>query len=590
MNLLMNVGHGTSCLLMDDNGNVINGIEEERLIREKYASQYPINAINYVTENVNLKEIKNIFITHWFNDFDFPTKINIKNYSAFAKYFNINYFSALLRECNENVKIHSLDKSYTHHHAHRDSVIAFYENFEELPNDFHVFALDGFGNNEAVGAIYKYKNKKPYLTYNITGYNNSLGLFYQYATSYCGMKENQDEYKFLAYESHIKSILSDTQLNILLHFADKYAKSFLEKILVENNSSSDNSSLPIINKDALAKTKKTFYNLFDSVIEKIMGRDSHIGEFATRAIIGCFIQNVIEQTHILLIKEFRIETLLVAGGIYYNVKLNNTCMKHVKKFCVTPLAGDIGALAGIYYKHFGVFNYDSLCFAKRNISVDDINSHREFLDNEIYDNIVICHSEDEAASVCAELIAKEKVPQLVYSNGEFGPRALMHTSTLINPKQRLVTEVNKANDRVELMPCAPVIKYSDANYFFSDEDLDKVVGSHFYMIITYDFKNTINQNIYDGVMHLNPYTKTYTGRPQFVKQGSLAYSILDRVRQIDPTSILAIVNTSFNVHGVPIVSGVSQAISDFEFQFKHNYEFAKENMFLVFVVNDEKGE
>ena len=66
---------------------------------------------------------------------------------------------------------------------------------------------DGFGNKEEVLSLYEMNGSKLEKILRIYGYEHSMGLMYQYATSFCGMKENEDEYKFLGYESHVGEVL-----------------------------------------------------------------------------------------------------------------------------------------------------------------------------------------------------------------------------------------------------------------------------------------------------------------------------------------------------------------------------------------------
>ncbi len=123
---------------------------------------------------------------------------------------------------------------------------------------FTFIVADGFGNQQEVISIYRKDaaNKQPKLIHRISGYQNSMGLMYQYATSYCGMKENQDEYKFLGYESMIMSVLNDAQLKELENFADETVEVLL-KLSAGANVYIPSTKGELINFKLLTTTKST---------------------------------------------------------------------------------------------------------------------------------------------------------------------------------------------------------------------------------------------------------------------------------------------------------------------------------------------
>ena len=257
--LLLTLGHNSSAIFVD--GDYVIGYEEERLTGVKTDSQFPNNAIGEIIKNVGIKRVKGskVYISHWF---DFNNTIPNK-YITQTDIDN-------LKEISEDIQF--VNEQFTHHDAHAYSGLAFFKyhaakNHLKLYADdkIHILVADGFGNNGEVLSVYELENMKPKLLHRVFGYNNSIGLMYQYATSYVGMKENQDEYKFLGYESHIDKYLNENQIkeldDYISQLVNKLWDGFLRCTDPERNYKITEN---VINFDALKETKQYFHNIFDT--------------------------------------------------------------------------------------------------------------------------------------------------------------------------------------------------------------------------------------------------------------------------------------------------------------------------------------
>jgi predicted NodU family carbamoyl transferase len=138
-------------------------------------------------------------------------------------------------------------------------------------------------------------------------------------------------------------------------------------------------------------------------------------------------------------------------------------------------------------------------------------------------------------------IARIGFVNLVHGNMEFGPRALCNTSTLALPDKQVTRLINKANDRTNEMPMAPVVTRALADDLF--HDIGKVHRSLEYMIVTRKYKCGADEGM-GGASHRYP-DGVATGRPQITDDPALC-TILNWFGGV-------LVNTSFNYHGVPIV-------------------------------------
>lgn len=558
--LLITLGHNSSAIFVNNTSEerYVIGYEQERLSRIKADSQFPIDAINEIEHNVGLAKMKGcvILVSHWFN-------IQQLRYN---KYISSNDMDKLKSYNPEIIKF--VTPEFTHHDAHAYSVHAFYKYYacgSHSPR--HTIVADGFGNNEEVLSIYGSldKNGKPELIHRVFGYEYSLGLFYQFATSFVGMKENQDEYKFLGYEAHIDENLSQEAIDCIDHFINDNVAFFVEAWTSEEMYSGTEYE-GIINYESLTRTKDWWYSVFKEVLQSIGITDRN--SYDARCAIAYFIQQTCEIALSQLIDIYGITNLSVAGGVFYNVKLNNFLLKKIRgTFCAMPLAGDQGAAIGMYEAEdkndAPEFPFDTLAWGKRRL----YNFSKIAGENKNINYWKIHKTDTEAFDTVAKKIAKHisngHLVNVVFGNMEFGPRALGNTSTLFLPTVENVGRNNSMNNRNEVMPCAPVCTAKNAFELFDGEELNRVIGSDRFMICTHEFKRPFTKQ-YGGVMHRKTLDTVYTGRPQIVRCGSFIDNLLKYVEAW--TDCKCLVNTSFNAHGNPIVFDTKDIIDNYNYQ------------------------
>lgn len=569
--LLITLGHNSSAIFVYENGTKVIGYEQERIDGIKSSSAFPNGAIFKIAETIGLNCMKNckVYISHWFDTPGITTNSFKPN-----KYMLQSDMDNLLSLTDrDNITFcTSLD---THHDAHAYSALAFFNyhvhnDFAErmsknkVGNEGHIIVADGFGNNGEVLSIYKASFNELTLVKSVRNYPASFGLMYQYATSFVGMKENQDEYKFLGYEAHIDEYCNQEEIDRLDHFIESTVVHLKNARLNHDNYISNGRDL--INFDNLQVVKNWWWSWFEEVITCSSDHGLEFDEFKARVMIAYLIQQSLEisMTHIL--DEYDIKNCIVVGGVFYNVKLNNKILTHIPGiFCAMPLAGDQGAAIGMFYREtlkknpYYEFPFKSLCIGERKL----YGIEKMKIPNMKY---VFVDSDAKRFDVIKEIathIANNGIVNLVSGPMEFGPRALCNTSTLMLPTQELVGVNNYLNNRNEVMPCAPVMLKRTANIVFDEHELDRVIGSDNFMICTHDYKMMHTENV-AGVMHKKPLENTYTGRPQIVSDDSFIGQIIDKVHDICGESIL--VNTSFNAHGRPIAFETMDIIHNFNYQ------------------------
>lgn len=599
--IALSLGHNASAVGIAD-GKIIAAYEQERFTREKSSSKFAKDAINKIIELYQpSKEVDNYFvISHWYDDFDFT--------DAYHEKINKHYNYDLIEEYknNYNFKIVKLDENFTHHDAHAVSVLSFFmnhcteEQYHKLIDEpSFVFVLDGFGNNEEVVTTYtinldEFNNIRLSVADKIYGYENSLGLMYQYATSFVGMKENEDEYKFLGYESKIRDLVGYSVEKKIETYANQYAHEWFDKFykysccrdLLECH----NSDGKYINVDYLMTIKALWHHRFADLLENLeFEYPVNISDVnVRRSIVGHYIQTIIEIIHTSLLNYYKASNVLVSGGLYYNVKLNNSILKTIPGFlCAGPLAGDQGAAIGLYVKNFGEFPYYDLTWGYRELSSDSLN-----IPEEVKSHVELVNTKEELIEKAFNYLKNNHIVQVVTGNMEFGPRALCNTSTLSVGYDENVDLINSINGRNTVMPFAPVTIPRAAYDIFDNAQMDRIVGSLGYMIVTVDYKPDVMNNvetfkIYRGVANPYPGGALYSGRPQIIQdENSYIFKLIDKLYR--ELGIGAIINTSLNVHGKPIVYTAQDAIDDLGFNLQMATDKGIDKSKIHLLIYDDK--
>lgn len=582
--LLVTLGHNSSAIFVENSadGQKIIGYEQERLSRIKSDSQFPIDAINEIEKNVGFTKMKGciILISHWFN-FEFSNDDSFRE----CKYFTSRDREKLLSY--EPERIEQVNSSFTHHDAHMMSAHAFYLDNVGINNcvPVHYIVADGFGNNKEVLSIYQaaFKGDKPKLISRFYGYKNSLGLMYQYATSFTGMTENKDEYKFLGYEPHISEYCSSDEIYTLNVLTGDYTEKLLTNYVhqSDNNIKMPQCEADVINYKDLEKAKDFWYSVFEKVLASIHPISDDYGK---RVVIAYFIQQICENTLYAIIQRYGIHNVVLSGGVFYNVKLNHSILEDVDSICIMPLAGDQGAALGMYEAEdkddAPKFNFGNLCWGKRKLYAID-KYIKKLVDNGHKAYLYTLEDEVDKSNISkkiAQYIADGYIVNIVEGNMEFGPRALGHTSSLFMPSTANTSYNNILNNRNEVMPCAPMCSYKNAVNLFGITEIRKTIGSDKYMICTHEYNKPYSKT-YGGAMHkVTLHKDIYSGRPQIVEDNSFAADILFYVNMM--TDAMCIVNTSFNAHGNPIVFDTKDIYDNFLYQ----CERAKDKEPVLFVI------
>lgn len=533
-NLLLTLGHNSSAILIEDN-KVAWGYETERITGVKSDSRFPKPVLDAYLRG----KIDSVYVTHWA-----PSG---KLADMAAKYWNPSLF--------DGIPIRTLSFDRTHHDTHIAGARCYAgeEFFKGAP--VYGLVVDGFGTLGEHFSVYQLTANGTHCIRRFHGYDTSLGLWYQYATAFMGMKMHEDEYKLLGYET----LVNEADVESLNIDASLAASEWLGQM---QRSIYGSKFDPMYNLSALEEVRAKIYRQLTKVCQ-----DYNISDpttIAARAILAYYVQRVLELVVLQFVKDLAPTKLLLSGGCFYNVKLNKRIIDEVNgKVCVYPLAGDQGNALGLYAMDHPEFKFPS-----------DLNwGHRTLKSYGQVENLRVM-GEHHAYSTCMDLVEKFGAVNLVRGSMEFGPRAMCNTSTLAIPTHEVVARINAANNRNTVMPMAPVMTRNDYNFFF--KHTDRVHKSEEHMIVALEWANQSAYHLrcYDGVMHHynHPYPH-YTGRPQVVRADDDWMNQF--VGRIGP-----VINTSFNFHGLPIAFDMESVIKN------HVMQQQRDNSFQTVVIQN----
>lgn len=244
--------------------------------------------------------------------------------------------------------------------------------------------------------------------------------------------------------------------------------------------------------------------------------------------------------------------VLAAGGVFMNVKGNKTIseLEEVDWFEAFPSCGDESLALGT-------------CYLAAQSAGEDIKPlEHYYLGNDLKDKE--CEEalsgldglEIERPSVmserAADLLAQGRILARAAGPMEFGARALGNRSILADPvNQDVVRVVNRMIKKRDFwMPFAPVVQRAHAAEFFANP---KGLRSP-YMMNTFD--STDRRSEFMAAVH----AADLTARPQILEEGQNPEyeAILEGFAARTGRRVL--LNTSFNLHGEPIVCSADDAV------------------------------
>jgi carbamoyltransferase len=415
-------------------------------------------------------------------------------------------------------------KYYDHHYCHAAGTY-FTSNFQKAL----VVTLDGGGDGLS-GSVYQGDNGRLTRLSAVDSFN-SLGNFYSYITHLCGFKAESHEGKITG----LAALGKPTYIDILREFVTYESPGQIQY------------AVPMYHRSALKQIASRLPENFD------------------KADLAASVQMLLEEIGIQFIQYWLQKTgqrsIAVAGGVFSNVKFNQRVheLVEVDNLFVHPAMDDSGlAVGGALAALADEPGKDPARLLQK---LKNVYFGTSYTDDEIRKCIdsfgFKATFEPEIATTIAQLLADGRVVARFIGRMEYGPRALGHRSVLYQTTDPSINDWLNANLlRTEFMPFAPATLEEYADECF--EGLDGARDSARYMTITFNCTARMREQS-PGVVHVDG-----TARPQILDPETAPdfYQILTAYHQI--TGIPSLINTSFNMHGEPIVCTPEDALRSFK--------------------------
>ena len=556
--------HDSAAVLVID-GDIVAAAQEERFTRIKHDPAFPEQAINYCLTKAGLALDKVDYVVFYDKPmlkFERLLETYLHEAPKGLRAFMMSmpvwvkeklFLKSELRK--ELARASGLETTalpkllFTQHHqSHAAS--AFYPSPYEKSA---VICMDGVGE-WATTSVWLGDGRSLQPVWEMK-FPHSLGMLYSAFTYFTGFKVNSGEYKLMG---------------LAPYGTPKYKDAIMEHLLDVKEDGTFRMNMDYFNyMSGLTMTNRKFDKIFDGPRRK---PESTITQ--REMDIASSIQHVTEEIVLKLCNavadELQVDNLCLAGGVALNCVANGRLLREgkIKNIWIQPAAGDaggaLGAALAVWHDYLerprSVSSTDSMKGSYLGPEFSDAEIEKFLVDSgAVYNH----YTTDSMVREVAGQLSQDKVIGWFQGKMEFGPRALGGRSIIGDPRsERMQSVMNlKIKYRESFRPFAPsVLAEKVSDYFELDEASP-------YMLIVAPVKENLRIPMSDeeqslfGINKLRVSRSTlpaithvdYSARVQTVHEHTnpTYFKLLKAFDEI--SGCAAVVNTSFNVRGEPIV-------------------------------------
>lgn len=559
--------HDSAAALIVD-GKIVAAAQEERFSRKKHDAEFPRLAVEYCLREAGLHADQIDYVGFYDKPFLKFERL-LETYLAFAPAGFSSFLQAipvwlkqklhLRRELRRGLGTVPRNRYiFTEHHESHAASAFFPSPFEEAA----ILTVDGVG--EWATASYGIgRDRRIHLTHEMH-FPHSPGLLYSAFTYFCGFRVNSGEYKLMG---------------LAPYGQPKYADLILDKMIDLKADGSFRMDLSYFQYcQGLTMTSRKFARLFGGPPRR---PESALTE--REMDLAASIQVVIEEILLRMARHVHQATglnqLCLAGGVALNCVANGRILREgpFQQIWVQPAAGDAGGALGV-----ASFIWHQLLGKPRPVVQPDAQCGSylgpQYSDTEIEAFLrqsgAVYHKFADDQTLCervAEWIAQEQVVGWFQGRMEFGPRALGARSILgdaRSPKMQSVMNL-KIKFRESFRPFAPSVLQTEVDQLFETRPLEDSP----YMLLVAPVRPHLRRPLTDAEQSLHGIDQLSVPRSTIPAVTHVDYSA--RIQTVDATrhgryyqllqafhrqtGCPAIINTSFNVRGEPIVCTPEQA-------------------------------
>jgi carbamoyltransferase len=564
--------HDAAAALLRD-GQLVAAAEEERFSRKKHDYDFPQTAIDFCLESGGIqgRDVDYVaFFEKPFRKFDRILMTALQTYPKSYKVFRESMITWMIDKLWVASKISSqlgIPKDrvlFCEHHLSHAASTFLCSPFEESA----ILTVDGVGEwvtgTWGVGKGNQIDLRKQMM------FPHSLGLLYSAFTAFLGFEVNEGEYKVMGMAPYGKPRYVDKVWKLIRQDADGSFSLDMDYFCFHRSTDKTfNGRFTQLFGDP--RPPKMLFFTEESGFPTYFGDPpSNFNELCRLnqhyADIAASIQRVTEEVLLGMARSIKKETgqkrLCIAGGVGLNSVANSRILRETgfEELFVQPSAGDGGGALGA-----ALWADNMLLGNPRRFRMDHAYWGKAYTPGEVHDFLETNHipyqyidDDDRLLDITVDRLQNGKVIGWFQDRFEWGPRALGNRSVIADPRNPHMKDIvnTKIKFREPYRPFAPSVLAECAEKYF---DLPRA-AQHYparYMLYVVPVREC-KQSSLPAITHVDG-----TGRLQtvFRQTNPRYYGLIERFAQA--TGMPAVLNTSFNLKGEPVVNTPANAFNTY---------------------------
>jgi carbamoyltransferase len=537
----IHASHNASACIGDESG-IIHAVQEERIRGEKNYWGFPRLAVQACLDRVGIKPTELMVTAHGGNQVicRYHSRDDVihayRRQATLVGKLRQRVLVPLVTTVHRNfgqTRLHALlaeagfpDRPVSYHDHHLTHAATAYYGLRQSPDEkYLVLTCDGAGDNVSASVRVWGGARCDEIASTHTG--DSLGAVYTWVTYGMGFVPLEHEYKLMGMGPYASDRAAEETAKIFHHYLQ-------------------------LRPDGLGFQRGTWrqtHFIHESLERDLRGmRFDYICaglQRFTEDLMCDWVRHAVRATGV--------RKVLAAGGVFMNVKANKRIseLPEVESFEAFPSCGDETLSIGAYYleaaRHFGEASVRPL----DHFYLGDAPEEADVRAAVERSGFPFERPADMADAVARLLAAGHPVARCA-GPMEFGARALGNRSILADPRsQDVVRVINRMVKKRDFwMPFAPMVKIErQLDYIQNPKGLRSP-----FMMMTFDTK----ENFRDLIAAVHNADLTCRAQILAREQNPSVYDILSAFERHTGSGI--VLNTSFNLHGYPIVRTATDAL------------------------------